>query len=69
MKKRFFIVLFCGLFAFSLPTYSASQPVVKKSKNNICHDKNSRSYKRTKNYTPYPTLKACLNSGGRLPKK
>lgn len=47
----------------------ANEPNVKKSKNDICHDKSSRSYKRTKNYTPYETIKECLASGGRLPKK
>ncbi|MDH0448063.1 hypothetical protein [Shewanella sp. GD04112] len=39
------------------------------SKNDICHDKSSRSYKRTKTYTPYQTIEECLASGGRLPKK
>lgn len=69
MKKGLFIILCCGLFTFSLPTYSANQPVVKKSKSGICHDRSSRHYDRTKNFTPYKTLKACLDSGGRLPKK
>lgn len=49
----------------------ASEPNVKKSKNDICHDKSSRSYKRTKNYTPYKTIKECLasSSDARLPIK
>ena len=51
------------------PATFANEPNVKKSKNDICHDKSSRSYKRTKNYTPYETIKECLASGGRLPKK
>ena len=43
--------------------------LVKKSKSGICHDTSSRWYKRTKNYTPYKSIKECLKSGGRLPKK
>lgn len=46
----------------------AAEPV-KMSKSGICHAPNSTYYKQTKNYTPYPTLKDCLNAGGRMPKK
>lgn len=46
----------------------ASEPV-KMSKSGICHAPGSTYYKQTKNYTPYPTLQACLNAGGRMPKK
>ncbi len=46
----------------------ASEPV-KMSKSGICHAPGSTYYKQTKSYTPYPTLKECLNAGGRLPKK
>tara|TARA_B100000749_G_scaffold280653_2_gene277759 strand:- start:704 stop:1432 length:729 start_codon:yes stop_codon:yes gene_type:complete len=46
----------------------AGNPTVKKSKSGICHDSSSSSYKRTKNFTPYPSLGACISSGGRLPK-
>jgi len=46
----------------------ASEPV-KMSKPGICHSPNTTYYKQTKNYTPYPTLQACLNAGGRMPKK
>ena len=42
--------------------------VVKKSKSGICHDTSSRSYERTKNFTPHNTIQECLDSGGRLPK-
>lgn len=42
---------------------------VKMSKSGICHPPNTTYYKQTKNYTPYPTLQACLNAGGRMPKK
>lgn len=46
----------------------ASEPV-KMSKSGICHAPNTTYYKQTKNYAPYPTLQACLNAGGRMPKK
>lgn len=68
--KRILMLLTVGLL---LSAYSfaddSSEPNIKKSKNNICHDKSSRSYKRTKTYTPYDTIQECLASGGRLPKK
>jgi micrococcal nuclease len=41
--------------------------VVKKSNSDICHAPGTTYYNRTKNYTPYNSLQACLNSGGRLP--
>ncbi|MEO0048649.1 MAG: hypothetical protein RLZZ410_1608 [Pseudomonadota bacterium] len=46
----------------------ASEPV-KMSKSGICHAPKTTYYKQTKNYTSYPTLQACLNAGGRMPKK
>ncbi|GAM71787.1 secreted protein [Vibrio sp. JCM 19236] len=46
----------------------ASEHIVKMSNSGICHDQNSSSYNRTKNYTPFNTLEACLDAGGRLPK-
>lgn len=66
------IVVYLTLCLFSPATFAnedASEPNVKKSKNDICHDKSSRSYKRTKTYTPYKTIEECLASGGRLPLK
>lgn len=52
----------------SAPTTQSDDPAVKKSTNNICHQKGTRYYSQTKNYTPYATLQACLDSGGRMPK-
>ncbi len=56
------------------PQSSSSRPaptsgVVKKSKSDICHAPGTTYYNRTKNYTAYNSLQACLNSGGRLPKR
>lgn len=47
---------------------SKSNPPVKKSKSGICHAKNSEYYSRTKKFTPYSSMDACLKSGGRRPK-
>ncbi len=44
-------------------------PPVKKSDSGICHIRGSTYYARTKHFTPYPTLEACLKSGGRLPQR
>ena len=43
--------------------------MVRKSKNNIYHAPGSSTYASVKNFTPYPTLEACIASGGRLPKQ
>jgi hypothetical protein len=45
-----------------------SEPQVKKSSTGICHEKGTTYYARTQNYTPYASIQACLDSGGRLPK-
>ena len=66
MKKIFikiFLVLIILLFF-----YFSSVPV-KKSKTNICHKKGSKYYDQTKYFKAYPTIKDCIQSGGRLPKK
>lgn len=41
---------------------------VKMTASKICHDSSSAYYARTKNFTPYPSLNACLAAGGKLPK-
>ena len=61
-----------GTFFFSLFLLigcdSAGVPV-KKSKTNICHKKGSKYYDQTKHFRAYNTIKDCIDSGGRLPKK
>ena len=42
---------------------------VKKSKTNICHKKGSKYYDQTKYFRAYQTIKDCIESGGRLPKR
>jgi hypothetical protein len=61
------ISLITSLF-LSATAFAASEPV-KMSKSGICHAPNTTYYNQTKNFTPYPTLKDCLNAGGRMPKK
>jgi len=43
--------------------------IIKKSSSGICHDKTSKFYEKTKKFKPFKTMKECLDSGGRLPKK
>ena len=45
-----------------------NNPNVKKSLNNICHEKGSQYYKQTNKYKGFNTIEDCLNSGGRLPR-
>jgi len=54
---------------FAAPASVAGKALVKKSKSGICHDRSSRSYKRTKKFVPYDSVEECLGSGGRLPKR
>jgi len=65
--KSILISLFLGVFLNIGALAQSTQ--VKMSKSGICHAPNSTYYKQTKHYTPYPTLKDCLNAGGRMPKK
>ena len=41
--------------------------VVKRSTSGICHPPQSSHYARTKTFTPFESVEACLKSGGRLP--
>jgi len=47
---------------------AAADPAVKKSNNDICHDKTSSGYASTKNFKPFATMEECIKSGGRAPK-
>lgn len=64
--KLFVSLLFTILF---LTTSIFAYDVVKKSTSGICHDKKSQYYSKTKNFKPFKTMKECLDSGGKLPKK
>jgi hypothetical protein len=56
-----FIVLFHG-------AVFASSPPVKQSNSGICHSTSSSWYERTKKYTSFNSINACLAARGRLPK-
>ncbi len=70
MKK---LLLFIAILLTSL-SLLADEPTktnepVKMSKTKICHAPNSSYYAKKQNFTPYKTLKECLDAGGRLPKR
>ena len=60
-------IILLTLSLIASPSFAA-QPAVKLSKRGICHDESSAFYSRTKNYTVFDSIEACLSSGGRLPK-
>lgn len=62
------VIACCGGFASVSSAALFSDTLVKQSRSGICHDPSSPYYNRTKNFTAYDTLRACLADGGRLPK-
>ena len=50
------------------PSLNTADPAVKKSTAGLCHALGTRYYAATKTFTPYTSVQACLNSGGKLPK-
>ncbi len=51
------------------PAFAQSGPAVKMSKTGICHPRGGTYYSRTKKFTPYKSMQACLKAGGRRPKR
>ena len=49
--------------------FEAEATPVKKSRSGICHCPGGRYYANTKTFKPYSTIKSCLDSGGRPPKR
>jgi len=47
---------------------ATTEPEVKKSNSNICHDKTSPGYKQTKYFKEFKSMDECVKSGGRPPK-
>ena len=45
------------------------EPLVKKSKTGICHKAGTRYYDQTKYFQKFSSIKDCIKSGGRLPKR
>jgi hypothetical protein len=64
---RLLTALFLGFSAMLALPADAAQNVVKLSNSGICHDSSSAWYSRTKNFTPFETMAACLEVG-RAPK-
>lgn len=62
------VTLFASLSLSAGEPPKSNEPV-KMSKTKICHAPNSSYYAKTGNFTPYKTLKECLDAGGRLPKR
>lgn len=58
----------CVFVLAILFTISADAALVKKSNSGLCHPPQSSWYKRTKHYTAFDSLEACLESAGKLPK-
>ena len=46
------------------PNRNVNAPV-KKSRENVCHDKSSSNYKPIKYFIPYKTMGECVSSGGK----
>ena len=44
-----------------------SGAAVKKSRENVCHDKSSPNYSTIKYFVTYKTMAECLSSGGKAP--
>lgn len=59
------VLLFIVGIPFSVTAYAE---VVKMSNSGLCHPPQSSWYERTQNYQAFDSLKACLASGGKLPK-
>ena len=68
MVSRLAVALVAMPLALAALPVLASAPPVKKSESGICHDTKSPWYARTTKFTPYPSMEACLASGGRKPK-
>ena len=64
--RYLFLFIFLLSFVFSV---LADKPIVKKSRSNICHAPGTTYYKKTKYYKSYKSLKECLKSGGRMPRR
>ena len=72
--KKIISILLVLLFAQTFVLAADSQikkeeNIIKKSTSGICHDNKSKFYEKTKKFKPFKTMKECLDSGGRLPKK
>jgi hypothetical protein len=63
------LLLVVGPLPWATAATAQAGPEVKMSRNGICHVRGSRYYGQTIHYTPYPSIKACINAGGRMPRR
>ncbi len=69
MAVLLFGVASCASGDFVSDLFEAEAAPVKKSRSGLCHCPGGSYYARTKSFTAYSTIKACLDSGGRPPKR
>ena len=67
--KKILIILIVLFISSTIEQSYSKEVIVKKSRSNICHAPGTTYYKKTKYYKSYKTLKECLKSGGRMPKR
>lgn len=56
-----------AVFLLGLIPAADAVATIKQSSSGLCHPPHSPWYERTRNFTPYPDIDACLAAGGRLP--
>ena len=61
------VIIIC--FSFFMISCDRAEPLVKKSKNGICHKVGTRYYDQTKYFENFSSIENCIKSGGRLPKR
>jgi hypothetical protein len=66
MNSKIVFSLIVAPFLFPMAVFSGNP--IKQSASGICHTPESSYYSRTKSFTPYDTIEACLSAGGKLPK-
>ena len=66
------LVLACGQIAEAdkdKAVWDTDDPgIVKRSRNDICHDSSDPSFAKTDHFRAYKTMKDCLESGGKRAK-
>ncbi|SES87636.1 Protein of unknown function [Marinobacter segnicrescens] len=56
-----------AVFLLGLIPAADAVATIKQSSSGLCHPPHSPWYERTRDFTPYPDVDACLAAGGRLP--
>ncbi len=63
-----FPLIIATILAVSSPLAFANTNVIKMTSSKLCHAPDSPHYNRIKHFVSYPTMEACLQNGGHLPK-